>query len=358
MVVSMKLSLGLAALAVMVTACAPSGPASEFRSTSKADAPAGTTGELGAVTGDDGAGSADEFESCATRSATAEPMPVYLVFMFDKSGSMTSNTSPKWAAAKAASRAFFESPDSSGVSASLTFFPDAQDYSCSASAYSTPQVAMTALPNAAFGASLDSQSPAGGTPTHVALQGAMAYAQGTAPSRGKVAIVLVTDGLPDSSCTGNSVGAVRDLAASVAGALPTYVIGVGDELASLNEIAAGGGTGDAFIVSASDPRQLQQEFLGAINTIKASALACDYAIPAAPAGERLDRAKVNVVHVSGASRVPLAHDATCSGGSGWRYDDAEAPQRIVLCDASCDAVKAKPGRIEVLFGCATDAIVK
>ncbi|MBX3203092.1 MAG: VWA domain-containing protein [Labilithrix sp.] len=357
MLVSIKLSLGLAALTVTVAACAPSEPASELRrATSNVDdAPAGAAGELGAVTGDDGD---DEFESCATRSATAEPKPVYLVFMFDKSGSMTSSASPKWSAAKAASRAFFESTDSEGVSASLTFFPDAQTYSCSASAYSTPQVTMAALPSTAFGTSLDSQSPAGGTPTHAALQGAIAYAQGIAPSDGKVAIVLVTDGLPDSICGGNSVTAVRDLAASVAGTLPTYVIGVGDQLASLNDIAAGGGTGDAFIVNASDPNQIQQDFLGAINTIKASALACDYAIPPPPAGERLDRAKVNVSQVSGSSRVPLPHNPTCSGGSGWRYDDADAPRRIVLCEASCDAVKAQPGRMEVLFGCATRGLVK
>ena len=68
-----------------------------------------------------------DLAACATQSATAEARPVYLVFMFDKSGSMTSNGSPKWGSAKAASKAFFESPDSKGISASLSFFPRSEE---------------------------------------------------------------------------------------------------------------------------------------------------------------------------------------------------------------------------------------
>src|SRR4051794_24385823 len=39
-------------------------------------------------------GAGTDLAACATQSATAEARPVYLVFMFDKSGSMTSNGSP------------------------------------------------------------------------------------------------------------------------------------------------------------------------------------------------------------------------------------------------------------------------
>ncbi|MBX3208829.1 MAG: VWA domain-containing protein [Labilithrix sp.] len=362
---SIKLSLGLTgfALALTVAACAPPEPTSKFRRTTSNvdDEPGNTAGDLGGTSGDDGASTPDEFKSCATKSAAAEAKPVYLVFMFDKSGSMASNNSPKWASAKSASKAFFESAESKGTFASLSFFPDKDNPSCGVNAYGTPQVSMSALPAASFGTSLDSQTPGGGTPTHVALQGAISYAQGIASNEGKdgkVAIVLVTDGLPDSNCTGNSVGAVKDLASSVAATLPTYVIGVGNQLTSLNEIAVGGGTTSAFIVNANDPNQIKQDFLTAINAIKTSALSCDYEIPAPPAGEQLDREKVNVVYKSGGTTDTLDYNASCAGGAGWRYDDADAPKRILLCDTSCDAVKTKPGQMEVLFGCATKGDVK
>lgn len=310
----------------------------------------GTTGATPEENGD--------LAACATQSATAEARPVYLVFMFDKSGSMDENGSPKWSSAKAASKAFFESQDSKGISASLTFFPDQKNYSCSVSAYDTPVVKMSALPSTTFGRELDAQDPEGGTPTYQALQGAISYADEIAGGQGKdgkVAIVLVTDGLPAAAnCNNSSVSAVKSLAAGVAAKLPTYVIGVGSELSNLDDIAAGGGTKSALIVPVSNPAQLQADFTKAINQIKASALTCDYKIPAAPAGETFDRSKVNVQHIpNGGTGTTLGYNQACTGGTGWRYDDANAPQRILLCDGSCDAVKSKPGKVDILFGCAT-----
>jgi von Willebrand factor type A domain len=342
---TLKLSLGLVTVGILLGACSGSKPPHPNGENDN-----GAVGQLGGADG-----TPAEFQSCATQSSAADAKPVFLVFMFDKSGSMVTNGSPKWASATAASKAFFESPNSKGLSASLSFFPD-QDNSCGAGAYATPNVAMTSLPSANFGASLDGQAPNGDTPTHVALQGAIAYAQTVAANEGKdgkVAIVLVTDGMPNSVCDGNSVAAVRSLAEKVKDTVPTYVIGVGGELASLREIAVGGGTNDAFIVNTDHPAQIQQDFLAAINAIKASALACDYEIPAPPAGEELDREKVNVVYQAGGTSDTLIYNPSCDGGSGWRYDDTNAPKRILLCDASCAAVKAKPGEMEVLFGCVT-----
>lgn len=311
----------------------------------------------------EGLGSADaksnaplEFQECATKTATAESKPVYLVFMFDKSGSMVVKGSPKWAAAKAASKTFFAASDSRGVHASLAFFPNEESYSCSASVYSEPSVTMTSLPSTTFEDSLEDQAPAGGTPTAVALAGAIQYAQRVAANEGKdgtVAIVLVTDGLPDSNCDGDSIASVKSVAASVKDRLPTYVIGVGGELKSLREIAVGGGTKDAILVSSTEPAQLRVDFLAAINKIKASALACDYEIPSPPPGEKLDRDMVNVFYKADGTTSTIPYDATCGSGTGWRYDSETSPQRIVLCPASCDNVKSRPGQMNVLFGCAT-----
>ena len=348
-----KLSLGLAVVGMTVAACGPSEPSSSFPVPSSSDEKGGPHVPLGDPAQGDGEGA--DFQSCATKTSAAEAKPVYLVFMFDRSGSMTADGSPKWTSAKAASRAFFESAESKGVHASLSFFPDQDAYSCDADAYRTPNVAMTALPSTALGASLDAQVPDGDTPTHAALGGALAYAQSLAAGEaqdGKIAIVLVTDGVPDSTCTGNSIAAVKELASTAATTIPTYVIGVGDQLSSLKEIAAGGGT-DAFIVDTISPQQIQQDFLAAINAIRQAAVACDYEIPAPPAGEQLDRDQVNVVHKSGSDADTFGYNPSCSGGTGWRYDDPDAPKRIILCDATCATVKTTPGEVEVLFGCAT-----
>lgn len=307
----------------------------------------GATGSKPATSGD--------LAACATQTAVAEARPVYLVFMFDKSGSMKDNS--KWPSAKAASRAFFESADSKGISASLSFFPDQPNYSCSVSAYDTPAVSMATLPSTTFGQELDNESPGGGTPTYQAMQGAISYAQQTAAGQGadgKVAIVLVTDGLPDAQCNNTSIPDVQSLAAGVAASIPTYVIGVGDALTNLDQIASSGGTKSALIVSTTDPSQIQAAFTKAINQIKASALSCDYKIPAAPAGSTFDRSKVNVQHTPvGGAPDTLTYNQACSGGTGWKYDDANNPTRILLCDGSCDGVKAKDGKVDILFGCAT-----
>jgi len=295
-----------------------------------------------------------DLDACATQTATAEARPVYLVFMYDKSGSMGGG-SPKWGSAKAAARAFFESADSKGISASLAFFPDPSQ--CSTAAYATPKVAMAALPTTALGAQLDQQSPGGNTPTYQAMQGAIAYAQSIKAGKGKdgkVAIVLVTDGVPDSDCSNASVSQVKSLAASVASSIPTYVVGVGDALSNLNEIAAGGGTRTAFVVSQSNAAQVQADFTKAMDEIKASALACDYKIPTAPAGGTFDRSKVNVRHSDGGGGPStLPYNQNCTGDTGWKYDDATNPTHILLCDATCDGVKDKAGKVDILYGCAT-----
>ena len=346
-------------LVISVVACGGADPSLSDFNKGQANGGNGGFDDGSGAGGDNGLGTkkpTGDLAACATQTASAEARPVYLVFMFDKSGSMAENGSPKWSASKAATRAFFESADSKGISASLSFFPDQQNPSCSPQDYTAPRVAMSALPSPTFGQQLDAQNPAGGTPTKPALEGAIAYAQQVAagPGKdGKVAVVLVTDGIPQG-CNGNSIANIRQLAASVAKTIPTYVIGVGSELSSLRDIASGGGTNDALIVSVSNPAQVQADFTKAINQIKASALTCDYKIPAAPSGETFDRAKVNVQHTpTGAAAATLQYNQSCAGGTGWKYDDANNPTRILLCDGSCDGVKGKAGKVDILFGCAT-----
>jgi len=305
-----------------------------------------------------------EFQQCAQRTSGAEGKPLYLVFAYDESGSMGV---VKWGATKAAAKAFFTSKDTQNVSASISMFPNvnaSNEYSCEASSYAVPQVPMTALPSQTFGELLDARSPkdCAGTPMRVALEGAHRYASDIASQRGfdtTTAVVLVTDGMPDSTCEdGARVEPVRDLAARYAATTRTFVIGVGLELTPLHAIASAGGTKRAVIIDTRDAQQIQRDMYEAINSVRRMAVDCDYTIPAPPPGQELDRDLVNVIHTeSGGKPNAIGYSAECAGDEGWRYDDPATPRRILLCRNTCDQVREKPGRVDVLFGCATKGIV-
>ena len=351
------LSLALSStLVVCLVACGGSDGASEYPSqeqdVSKAEPAPGSLGTGGATTTPAGSG---DLAACATSTAAAEPKPVYLVFAYDKSGSMKDNS--KWDACKAATKAFFESPSSAGVHASLMFFPSASNI-CTSANYETPAVAMTALPATTLGAALDTRAPDGYTPTHAALKGAISYAknlQATSAKDGTVAVVMVTDGIPQNCEDNLDVGPAAAEAAGAASVVPTYVVGVGSSLTNLDQIAAAGGTTHAFIVTVGNPAQTQADLTAAIETIKKSALSCNYTIPAPPSGQTFDRSKVNVVYTpAGGAASTLDYNPTCAGGTGWKYDDAGQPKEVVLCEAACNVAKGGAGKVDIVFGCATN----
>lgn len=294
--------------------------------------------------------------ACVTASTKAQTVPVSLVFMFDRSGSMDSST--KWGPCKAGLKAFFADPASAGLSASLQYFGDTND-NCSVSTYATPKIAMRPLPDAVTFANVINSVGIysdGSTPTLPALRGALTYAQSVQAANGgvgKTAVVLVTDGAPN--VCNSSLANVAAAAAAQAKTIPTYVIGVGGALTNLNAIAAAGGTGQATLIQTSNPAQVSADFEAAIGKIRGQTLACDYAVPAPPDGKTLDIESVNVVHTpSGGSPDTLTYNKDCAGGLGWHYDDPSAPKRIELCASSCAAVqKDANGRIDIALGCAT-----
>src|SRR5262249_52974278 len=93
----------------------------------------------------DGGGAGVDSE-CAQSSAKAELVPVYLVFMVDRSGSMSQDS--KWVSVVPVLESFFSDSKSAGLNASIQFFK-AQD-ECNVQAYATPAVAMTSLPSTSF----------------------------------------------------------------------------------------------------------------------------------------------------------------------------------------------------------------
>jgi hypothetical protein len=319
----------------------------------------GRDGEGGITlhSGDDG-GSGDS-AACATDHAKSTPAPAFLVFIMDHSDSMKADS--KWTSCSAALESFFSSTTTTNLSASLSWFPFVPSTgknpkaSCTVSDYETPAVAMTTLPASSFGTVIAAEELQAGTPTLPALQGGVAYAETIqkANPKGKVLIVLATDGLP-VGCTGNTVAAVASEAATALSSdgIPTYVIGVGDKLTNLDMIAAGGGTKTAFIVSTTDPATTTAEFEAAIQNIQGT-LGCDYPIPAPPGGGTIDYTKVNVeLTDSSGKKTGLAYSADCSSPDGWDYDDPKNPTKIVLCSGACaEAEGAVGGSMDIVFGC-------
>ena len=171
--------------------------------------------------------------------------------------------------------------------------------------------------------------------------------------RGRVAVVMATDGFPQD-CNNNSISSAGTVAASVSSSIPTFVIGVGTLLNDLNALAASGGTQKAFIVSTQNQAMIGQAFTDAMNQIRGASLACEYGLPAAPAGQTLDFKKVNVQVTSSGNASTLPFSADCSNASGWKYDNAAAPTKIQLCQSACDKVKGDGNaKLDLVLGCET-----
>jgi len=346
--------LGVASsIIVGLVACGGSDDDSLFRDKRPTDPAEGSSGNVGFGGVGDGGGVAP-LEACVSSVAQGQALPVHLVFMYDKSGSMREED--RWASCGNAMRSFFASPDTAGLHASLNFF--SYNDSCDVNLYATPKVAMRPLPDAtSFQAAIAAEGASGKTPTLPAIKGAIQYAkevQATVSASGaKVAIVLVTDGEP------NGCGSTPELAgaeaATVAATIPTYVIGIGPALDNLDTIAQGGGTKKAIMVSTANPTQMTADLTAALGQVK-RAIGCEYTVPAAPAGETLDYNAVNVVFTpKGGAAAPLDYSSDCKTGAGWHYDDPQNPKRIIMCQQSCDTLLqgAAEGKVEIQFGCAT-----
>ena len=114
---------------------------------------------------------------------------------------------------------------------------------------STSESFPTSLPRSRCRSAIRSRAES--TPTLSSITGALNYAkqrQAATPSR-RVALVYATDGIPQGCTTdGVNLAAMAAKNALVTATIPTYVLGVGPKLDSLNEIAAAGGTKKAFLV--------------------------------------------------------------------------------------------------------------
>jgi hypothetical protein len=265
----------------------------------------------------------------------------------------------KWDSVLSGMTTFFKDPASAGLFASEQVFPQPapSNDECTTANYQAPLVAMTALPDTAgtLASTLTANGPdpTFGTPTKPALDGAIAYAKTFQAMGKKTALVLVTDGEPNDC--GSSLASTAGAAGAALPDIETYVIGVGDSLTALDQIATGGGTMKALIVSTTNPAAISGDFVKALGGIRSQALKCEYAMGQPPNGEMLDINKVNVQFTpKGGMVTTIDYSADCTNGSGWKYDNVAMPTKIIICPTSCNTLLANAdGKIDIVFGCKT-----
>lgn len=352
-------AVGLAALsaAASVAACA----SSEL----PAEGEGGSGG--GSLFEDAGNVDASPDAACALYEEQGITKPVNLYIMFDKSSSMAGD---KWLSAEAGLRAFVDDDASAGLKVALRFFPRPPDAipACDQFAYKEPTVPFGLLPgNAqAIKDAIGAEQPDGfSTPVYPALGGAILMGIEVAENNPdeSSAVLLVTDGSPQgpaATCGGfdpEDPQVIADLAATGAAYDPpvvTYVVGLpGVDQSFANLVAAHGGSDAAILVGATN---VEEEFRQALLRVRGDAVPCEYLLP-----DQVQDGEVAISHVNvevtpgmaGGDPRLLPQDAACSG-DGWRYDDPAQPTAIVLCPATCDALKQDLGAsIRIVLGCST-----
>jgi von Willebrand factor type A domain len=309
--------------------------------------------------------------------------PVALYIMFDQSWSMKMGPVNLWDPAVAAIKSFVNDEDSKGIGVGIQFFPNSGG-SCNGNGYKTPAVTVGALPGQAskIADSLDAHDPSGniGTPIEGALRGSTEFCkqyQKDHPAEQCVAVV-VTDGKPEyDSCEKNGDTLAGIAKAAHEAGVTTFAVGLsGADFVLLDKIAKAGGAPDCEPASASyacnvsagamkladaltsiRDTVVKTEIETIIEThVEESKLPCEWAIPAQPEGQTLDRDKVNVRLTSGDQKTTFVRvgSAAACRPDAWRFDDPSAPTRILACPEMCQRIEAEPqAKLEVLLGCAT-----
>jgi hypothetical protein len=342
-----------------------------------------------------------EDAACGTGKAEATLLPVNIMMMFDRSGSMDNSMDiepgelTRWATATSALQAFFEAPGADGMGVALRFFPHdeptagctAEACACDATACADVLVDMGTLtadpaptdtheealvtaivnspPDSMMGGGTGScDGERGNTPIFPALSGALTWATAyqAANANQKTVVVFVTDGEPAGGCT-DDFDEIDQLAAdALAGAgISTYVIGLADENGEgvnqddMNGLAAAGGTEEAFFVN--DGPMAATQLQATFDAIRGMELSCDFPMPEATEdGDEIDPELVNVTFSSGTGDpvtfTKVSDAAGCDQALSWYYDNETDPTEIHLCPAACDAVtNAQMASVEVLVGC-------
>jgi len=307
----------------------------------------------------------DADTQCATAERKAESVPLAMLVLIDRSGSMAGE---KWDAATKAIRAFADRGEVVGMRMGLQFFPplNAGD-ECSPALYENLPVPIAPLPDNVIPIQqklVATDANGGGTPMRGGLEGAInamrAFIAKEPMNQGVV--ILVTDGEPTACGAVSSVASVAQSGVKPATDVPsvrTFTVGMaGASFASLDQIAQSGGGTKSFNVGAG--ATAQQDLLKALDEVRAGVISCEYTLPLPPPNEGvLDLGSVSLRYTPGKNDPEVTirkvdnADACGATTGGYYYDDPKNPSKVVLCPSSCTTVRGGTldAKVDLVFGC-------
>ena len=346
-------------------------------------------------------------QTCSQTSVQADVRTVNMLIVLDESGSMsdslTTGGPSKWDIMKTALNSALSTVDSE-INFGLLLFPykdggispnaSTQAESCALPSDATAiNVPITSGPSSFQNVidKIDGQTPAGGTPTQMALQQAYNYfTSGDGRNlNGSKWVLLATDGGPNcdsgitctaDTCTANldqdctsgqnccegsdSYICLDDLATTsqisklaLAG-IDTFVVGVpGSEAYAtyLNAFAIAGGmpntTGAAgesyYAISAASAQQDLINAFGSITTQRIKS--CDFELASTPKSNSLVQVAIDC---NLQTQVPAGSPADAAGVDGFYVDDSQTPAHIMLVGAPCNNIQeAGAHHVDVIVGC-------
>ena len=347
----------------------------------QAGAPASCTMDSECMVGGTSYGACDRRETCTNTSSSTTSVSPLCLSVSDCSGTNQSCALIQQCGANSYCAAGPSAP--AGACSGCTTFPGychLRDI-CTSTEYATPNVDLMTLPGGAtaLSASLSAHTPDGYTPTGPALAGAISWAQDhlAANPDHKVAVVLVTDGLPGgfipgfppAECAPSDVATIGSsiLAPAATASTPilTFVVGIfnpgsaeGQQApTNLMTLAQAGGTGSPVIIDVTQ-NDVTQKLHDALQQAQTKAIACSYKIPP-PTHGSIDFGKVNVEYTSGGTTTTIGHTTSkdaCTNG-GWYYDvdpSVGTPTQIIACPSTCTQFNADVnGQVNIVLGCMT-----
>lgn len=325
----------------------------------------------------------DQDAACATTTADATRLPVNILIVLDRSGSMNNTpASPtRWTAAVRGLQTLLGRLDD-GVRVGLTMFPAPSGNADMASGYARPTVAVDALRTnrTRLMSALSSASPNGNTPMMCAMEGTRTYYDAFTMD-GSRNVILITDGAPTQECTTATIcfpnpldigafiacqaaqeriasDAVRvSVARGARGTPPIRYFVAGTPSANdtfLSDLAfTGNSPREPGCQSASTCHYslgdgtFEADLGRALDDIRGRAASCEFAVDADPS--RVDPTRVNVDVSGGGASSVVPRDV--DHNNGWDY--SPGMRSVVLYGAACDRAMAGDAQVRIVFGCPT-----
>lgn len=321
--------------------------------------------------------------TCAATTISAEPLPLDMFIVLDRTGSMGQDcklsldgppaVASMWCRAVSALGQYFTSPQASGHRAALQFMiPSAtQSTECSkegTNLHTRAEVDLTELPESSAGPliqALDAQIPdATSTAIESALNGIAVYTNAhQAPGREMIGI-LITDGDPSFCSDSMSTLARIPREHYQDTGIRTFIMGMtGASASTLEAIAAeAGAPAHSDFCDPEDPNPTchywsvgdgdPTAFVSALSAIQETAVGCEFTVPDTESGViDLDTVQVAINDTSapGIHLAPVDSADDC-GNEHYTKGNRDGQATVVLCPSTCKRLTATK-RLDITIEC-------